>query len=205
MKPLTLFNQFRQRASWSRKAQRGIILLLCVLSVFSVAAGHAYGPGEGTIRGAAFVDSNRNGKMDANEKGLGWVYFTVSNGDYSHTYYSEWRTVDEAGNTYATGMFGPAPLSAGGWRVKFHVPQGYIATTPVEQVIYVPGKAGGHVAYVYMGLYPTGRVAGAGAPGGGGVLPASGLANTHALTWALALFALGSVFSIGLGMARRRS
>ncbi|MBN1875775.1 MAG: hypothetical protein JXA33_16240 [Anaerolineae bacterium] len=186
---------------WSRKMQRGIILLLCVLSVFSIAATHAeYGPNQGTIRGAAFLDSNRNGKMDANEKGLGWVYFTVSNGSYSHTYYSEWRTVDEFGNTYATGTFGPATLEKGGWKVAFHVPQGYVATTSTEHLVYVPGVEGGHVAYVYMGLYPT-----AGVPGTGGVLPLSGLANTCTLKAALALFVIGSVFSIGLGVARRRS
>jgi hypothetical protein len=198
MNPLNLFNRFKQRVPWSVNVQRGIILLLCVLSVFSVAAKPAYGPGEGTIRGAVYVDSNRNGKMDANEKGLGGVYFTVSNGEYSHTYYSEKRTVDEFGKTYATGTFGPAPLPNGGWRVKFYVPQGYVATTPVERVVNVPES--GQVAYVYMGLYPTGGV-----PGAGGVLPLSGVENTRALQGALALFAIGSVLSIGLGVARRRS
>lgn len=194
MNPLNLFNRFEQRALWSANVQRGVILLLCVLSVFSIAAKPAYGPGEGTIRGAAFVDSNRNGKMDANEKGLGGVYFTVSNGEYSHTYYSENRTVDEFGNTYATGTYGPAPLPNGGWRVKFHVPQGYVATTPTERVVNVPES--GQVTYVYMGLYPT---------GGGGILPPSGLENTHALVNALMLFVIGTVFSVGLGVARRRS
>jgi len=194
MNPLNLFNQFKQRGPEFVKVQRGIILLLCALSVFSIAAGHAYGPGEGTIRGAAFVDSNRNGKMDANEKGLGGVYFTVSNGEYSHIYYSENRTVDAFGNTYATGTYGPAPLPNGGWRVKFHVPQGYIATTPVERVVHVPET--GQVTYVYMGFYPT---------RGGGILPPSGLENTHALGGALVLFVIGSVFSIGLGVTRRRS
>ena len=184
---------------WSRKVQRSIILLVCVLSALSIAAtGFAYGGNEGTIRGAVFLDSNRNGKMDANEKGLGGVYFTVSNGEYSHTYYSENRTVDEFGNTYATGTYGPAPLSNGGWRVKFYVPQGYVATTPTERVVNVPES--GQVTYVYMGLYPTGGV-----PGAGGILPLGGLENTHALTGALVLFAIGSVFSIGLGIARRRS
>ena len=194
MNPLNLFNQFEQTVPRSAKVQRGIILLLCVLSVFSIAAKPAYGPGEGTIRGAAFVDSNRNGKMDANEKGLGGVYFTVSNGEYSHTYYSENRTVDEFGNTYATGTYGPAPLPNGGWRVKFHVPQGYVATTPTERVVNVPES--GQVTYVYMGLYPT---------AGGGILPPGGLQNTYALVEALVLFVIGSVFSIGLGLVRRRS
>jgi hypothetical protein len=183
---------------WSRKVQRSIILLVCVLSALSIAAtGFEYGGNEGTIRGAVFVDSNRNGKMDANEKGLGGVYFTVSNGEYSHTYYSEARTVDEFGHTYATGTFGPAPLPNGGWKVKFFVPQGYVATTSTERVVYVPEK--GQVTYVYMGLYPGAGVSGS------GVLPLSGMENTYALKSALALFVLGSVFSIGLGIARRRS
>lgn len=200
MNPLNLFNRFRQEGPASGKAQRSIILLLCVLSVFSIAAGHAYGAGQGTIRGAVFMDSNRNGKMDANEKGLGGVYFTISNGEYSHTYYSEGRAVDEFGNTYATGTFGPAPLATGAWRVRFHVPPGYVATTPVERVVQVPESGGGRVAWVYMGLYSR-----AGATGTGGVLPLSGMANHNALVGALALFVIGSVFSTGLGIARRRS
>jgi hypothetical protein len=198
MNPLTLFNQFTQRLHSAGKASRGVILVLVMLSLFSIAAAPAYGPGEGTIRGAAFVDSNRNGKMDANEKGLGGVYFTVSNGEYSHTYYSENRTVDEFGHTYATGTFGPAPLPYGGWRVRFHVPPGYVATTPVETVVQVPQVE--QVAYVYMGLYPT-----RGAPGSGGLLPPGGMQEAPALWGALALFVLGSVFSTGLGIMRRRS
>ncbi|MBN2390897.1 MAG: hypothetical protein JXR84_09245 [Anaerolineae bacterium] len=198
MKPLYLFNRFEQKVPWSANVQRGVILLLCVLGVFSIAAKPAYGPGEGTIRGAAFVDINRNGKMDANEQGLGGVYFTVSNGEYSHTYYSENRTVDEFGNTYATGTFGPAPLPNGGWRVKFYVPQGYVATTPVEHVVHVPES--GQVTYVYMGLYPAGGV-----PGAGGILPLGGLETTQPLVGALVLFMIGGMFSIGLGVARRRS
>ncbi len=184
---------------WPRKILCAFCMALCTLSVFSITIVRAeYGPNEGTIRGAVFIDSNRNGKMDTNEKGLGWVYFTISNGDYSHTYYSEWRTVDEKGNKYATGTFGPAPLPKGGWKVKFHIPEGYIATTPTEQVVYVPGKEGGHVAYVYMGLYPK-----KGGVAGGGVLPAGGLANNHILTGALTLFALGAVVAVTLGASRR--
>ncbi|HQE93223.1 MAG TPA: hypothetical protein PLH19_10255 [Anaerolineae bacterium] len=185
----------------SRKMLCAILVALCAFSVFSVTTVRAdYGPNEGTIRGAAFVDSNRNGKMDANEKGLGWVYFTISNGDYSHTYFSEWQSVDAYGNTYATGTFGPAPLAKGGWKVTFHVPEGYVATTPTEQVVYVPGTEGNHVTYAYMGLYPK-----KGGSAGGGILPASGLADNKVLSAALALFALGSVISVALGTARRRA
>ncbi|HOU14213.1 MAG TPA: SdrD B-like domain-containing protein [Anaerolineae bacterium] len=186
---------------WSKKMLCAIVVALCALSVFSAAVRAEYGPNEGTIRGAAFIDSNRNGKMDANEKGLGWVYFTISNGSYSHTYFSEWQTTDSVGNTYATGTFGPTPLAKGGWKVTFHVPQGYVATTPTERVVYVPGAEGGHVAYVYMGFYPKAGAAG----GSGGILPASGLANNNALFWALGCFAVGSVISVTLGLSRRRA
>jgi hypothetical protein len=182
----------------SGKAQRIIALVLCALCIFSIAAARAeYGPNEGTIRGAAFVDSNKNGKMDSGESGLGWVYFTISNGDYSHTYHSEWQTVDSAGNKYATGYFGPAPLAKGGWKVTLHVPQGYVATTPIEQVVYVPGAEGGHVAYVYLGLYPT-------KGGAGGILPASGVPGNYVLLGALAFLGIGVLISVSLGVAARR-
>ena len=86
----------------TRKLRILSVLIICVLSLLSIAAVPAdYGDNEGTIRGAAFEDLNRNGKMDEGEKGVGWVYFTVSNGDYSHTYHSEWQEKDSAGNEYA--------------------------------------------------------------------------------------------------------
>ena len=157
-----------------------------------------YGPDEGTIRGAAFVDSNKNGQMDEGEQGLGWVYFTISNGSYSHTYFSQWQTVDEAGNTHVTGTFGPTPLPKGGWNVKLHVPEGYVATTPIEQVVYVPGAEGGHVAYVYMGLYPTKGTS------SGGALPASGAGSNTAMVGALVALAAGVVIAGGLGAIERR-
>lgn len=184
----------------SKKTRLIITLISCMLlSVLSASAVLAeYGPNEGTIRGAAFVDNNKNGQMDQGEQGLGWVYFTISNGSYSHTYHSEWQTVDSAGNTYATGYFGPAPLAKGGWNVKLHVPEGYAATTPIEQVVYVPGAEGGHVAYVYMGLYPKKGV------GGGGALPSSGVGSNTAMFGALAVLALGVVVAGGLGASERR-
>lgn len=182
----------------SKKNRFTLVLALCVLlSLLSVSATLAYGPDEGTIRGAAFLDSNRNGKMDDGEQGLGWVYFTISNGTYSHTYHSEWQTVDSAGRTHATGTFGPAPLPRGGWKVTLHVPEGYVATTPIEQVVYVPGAEGGHVGYVYMGLYPT-------KGGGRGILPTSGLASNAALFGALAAFGVGALIAGGLGVTERR-
>ena len=84
--------------------------------------------------------------------------------------------------------------------MTLHVPEGYIATTPIEQVVYVPGAEGGNVGYVYLGLYPK-----AGAAGGGSILPYSGMANNSVLLGALALFAIGSMVSVGLGLSRRRA
>lgn len=184
----------------SKRTRLIIILIACVAlsSLFAPVVLADYGPDEGTIRGAAFVDNNKNGTMDDGEQGLGWVYFTISNGSYSHTYYSQWQTVDEAGNTHATGTFGPAPLPKGGWKVKLHVPEGYVATTPIEQIVYVPGAEGGHVAYVYMGLYPTKGA------GGGGALPVSGVSSNAALFGALAALAVGAVIAGGLGALERR-
>ena len=183
----------------SRKSRLIVTLISCVLLslLFVVAVYAEYGADEGTIRGAAFLDSNRNGKMDDGEQGLGWVYFTISNGSYSHTYHSEWQTVDSAGRTHATGTFGPAPLARGGWKVTLHVPEGYVATTPIEQVVYVPGAEGGHVAYVYLGLYSTKSRA-------GGILPVSGVANNYALIGALVALGIGAVVAGGLGALERR-
>jgi len=185
----------------SKKIRFIAALALCaMLSLLLTSTAFAYGPDEGTIRGAAFVDANRNGTMEDGESGLGWVYFTISNGDYSKTYYSEWRTTDEVGNQYATGYFGPAPLAKGGWNVKLHVPEGYVATTPIDQVVYVPGAEGGHVAYVYLGLYPTKGV------GGGGYLPASGAGSNAVLVWALVALAAGIVVAGRWGrLARQRA
>ncbi|MBN1876943.1 MAG: hypothetical protein JXA33_22165 [Anaerolineae bacterium] len=183
----------------SRNVQRWLMIGICLLSLFAISANKAsFGENEGTIRGATFLDKNRNGKMDVGEEGVGWVYFTITQGEYSHTYYSEWRTTDEDGHTYATGTFGPAPLPMGYWKVNFSVPQGYLATTPAEQTVYVPGRDGGHVGYVYMGLYPTsGR--------GAGVLPSSG-ANPEdpTLRLALSVLGVGALLSTGLGIRARR-
>ncbi len=180
------------------RTRRWLSIVLCLLALLAVAAQHPYGENEGTIRGAVFLDRNRNGKMDKGEEGIGWVYFTISHGEYSHTYYSEWRTTDEAGNTYATGTFGPAPLARGEWTVTFHVPKGYIATTPTVQKVYVPGKEGGHVGYAYLGLYPV--------RGAGGVLPASGLRRDHTpiLQTSLAVLGMGLLVSAGLGWRERQ-
>lgn len=183
----------------SKRTQRWMTLVLVlVISLFTAATALAeYGPDEGTIRGAIFLDKNRNGVRDEGEEGLGPVYFTISSGDYSHMYHSEWQTTDDAGNTYATGTFGPVPLHKGAWKVTLHVPDGYVATTPVEQTVMVPGKEGGHVAEVYMGLYPS---------SGGGFLPRTGLTNQYILIGALGVLGVGILVAIGLGiMSRRRS
>jgi len=185
----------------TRKIRYLSVLLICVLSLFSVSAIRAeYGPEEGSIRGAAFLDSNRNGVMDPGEEGVGWVYFTISNGEYSHLYHSEWQTTDKAGNSYATGYFGPAPLNKGWWKVTFHVPEGYVATTPTEQTVNVPGSEGGHIAEIYLGLYPTtGGVA-----GGVSVLPRTGATVNPIVLGSLALLGVGSLVALGLGLSARR-
>ncbi len=178
------------------------LVAICLLALFSVAAARAeWGPDEGTIRGAAFLDMNRNGKMDAGEKGVGWVYFTISQGTYSHTYYSEWREKDEAGNTYATGYYGPAPLKKGWWQITYNVPDGYVATTPTTLGVNVPGKDGGHVAYAYLGLYPSRSGS---AKTVAATLPAAGMLLDPIVLGSLAFLGLGGLTSVGLGLRARR-
>jgi len=182
-----------------KRIQNWILVGICILSLLSISATHAgYGENEGTMRGMVFLDRNKNGKLDDGEKGIGWVYFTIRSGDYSHTYYSEWREKDEAGNLYATGTFGPAPLPSGNWEVTFHVPKGYVATTPVQQNVFVPGKAGGHVGYVYMGLYST-------SSGNVDVLPKGGmLERDPVMPVGLLVLGVGILVSTGLGLVLRR-
>ena len=169
---------------------------LVILAFLSIAAHPAYGANEGSIRGAAFLDMNRNGVRDDGEKGVGWVYFTISQGEYSQTYHSEWQTTDAAGNEYATGTFGPAPLKSGTWTVTFNVPEGYVATTPVQQNVYVPSKG---IGEVYLGLYP-----GAGTVSGASVLPASGFEHAGLLVAMLAVMTVGGASSVALGLSRRK-
>lgn len=181
-----------------KRVPRLLVLALCFLSLFSLAAAPAeYGPDEGSIRGAAFVDNNRNGVMDPGEQGLGWVHFTISSNGYSKMYHSEWQVVDSVGNEYATGFFGPAPLASGDWHVSFEVPNGYVATTPAERVVNVPGADGGHIAEVYMGYYPSG---GAGASS---VLPQTGARTQSVVIGALFFLGIGALLAVGLGLRSR--
>jgi hypothetical protein len=180
----------------SKVSRRWWLAVLCLLAFLSVAARPAYGENEGSIRGAAFLDMNRNGMRDEGEKGVGWVYFTISQGDYSHTYHSEWQTVDSAGREHATGTFGPAPLKSGTWTVTFNVPEGYAATTPVQQNVYVPSKG---IGEVYLGLYP-----GAGTVSGASVLPESGFEHVWLLIAMVAVTTVGGTSAFALGLAHRR-
>lgn len=180
----------------SRATRRWWLVGLCILSFLSIAARPAYGEGQGSIRGAAFLDMNRNGVPDPGEKGVGWVYFTISQGDYSHTYHSEWQDIGPGGNKHATGTFGPAPLPSGTWTVTFNVPEGYAATTPVKQNVYVPSKG---IGEVYLGLYP-----GAGTVSGASVLPASGFTHAGILIAMLAVATVGGTSAVMLGLAHRR-
>lgn len=180
----------------SKASRRWWLVALCLLALLSIGARPAYGENEGSIRGAAFLDMNRNGVRDPGEKGVGWVYFTISQGGYSETYFSEWRETDSAGNEYATGTFGPAPLKSGTWTVTFNVPEGYAATTPVQQNVYVPSKG---IGEVYLGLYP-----GAGTVSGASVLPASGFGHAGLLVAMLAVTTAGGASALALGLAHRR-
>ncbi len=181
------------------KRRLSVVVLCCLLSLLFASVVRAdFGPDHGSIRGIAFLDRNRNGVREEGEEGLGWVYFTVSQGDYSHTFYSEWRETDSAGNTYATGTYGPV-LPTGGWNVQLHVPQGYVATTPVQHTVVVPGD---NIVEYNMGLYP---VAGVNA-GGTASLPRSGFASLSLIHGVLLLLGAGTVVSLGVGLiARRRS
>ncbi|MBN1486040.1 MAG: hypothetical protein JW981_00275 [Anaerolineae bacterium] len=155
--------------------------------------------GNSTIRGAAFLDSNRNGVMDAGEPGVGKVYFTISMGDFSHTYYSEDRTVDSAGNTYATGYYGPVPLAEGTWKVTLHVPAGYVATVPIEQYVYVPAYGYTEVNLGVYGSGATGQTTGA-------LLPTTGLGtqNNILIIGTLGILIAGLLVSVVLGLFNRQ-
>lgn len=175
----------------------GILSGSLVLLLVSFAGGlPQLGDNEGTIRGATFLDNNRNGVMDAGEPGVGGVYFTISAGDYSQQYYSEPRTTDDLGHTFATGTYGPVPLPRGVWHVSYQVPSGYVATTPTELDVYVPGSEGNHVGWAYLGLYPG--------SGGTPTLPHTGLPDQPALRVMLALFGVAAVGAVGLGLLARK-
>ncbi len=180
-----------------------IMVAVLLMSLFFVSAVQAdgWGENEGSLRGATFLDENQNGKMDPGEKGVGWVYFTISQGDYSHTYYSEWRETQN-GHEYATGHFGPAPIPSGFWKVQFTVPDGYRATTPTEVGVVVPGHSGGHIGYVYLGLVKSGAKArGSYAPG---TMPYAGAQLDPIVVSSLAFLGLGSLTSLGMGFKKRK-
>ena len=182
----------------AKASGRRWLVFVCFLALFSVAAHPAYEDDQGSIRGAVFLDANRNGKPDSGERGVGWVYFEVSRGGFSKTFFSEWRTTDQFGNEFATGTFGPAPLEIGEWDVTFYVPEGYVATTPVKQTVNIPGGGRG-IGEAYLGLYPT-----AGTAAKDPTLPAGGFDQGGVLLAALAVVAAGGASAFGLGLYRRR-
>ncbi len=102
-------------------------------------------------------------------------------------------------NTYATGTYGPATLPMGWWKITYHVPQGYVATTPTEISVNVPGKDGGRVAYAYLGLYPTRSTQTVAR-----VLPTAGAIIDPVVIGMLAFLGLGSLGAVGLGIKARR-
>ena len=109
----------------------------------------------GTIRGYVFLDTNQNGVFEwPQEQGLPLVDVTIRFGVYQHTYCTGGG--DPWGNVPGPGSYGPTPLPSGSWTVTMHVPAGYSATTPTEQVAFVP--AGGAVTNVNFGLYGSGSI-----------------------------------------------
>lgn len=173
------------------KIRQWFPLLLAGLALLSVAAKPAdWGPDTGSIRGAVYLDLNRNGAYDVGEPGVGGVWFTASCGGLTVHYYSEPRVTDEYGNTYATGTYGPV-LSRCDWVVEMQVPEGYMATTPVQQTVSLPGPERGS-AFAYFGLYlSTG-------------LPPAGMDGGSFLGTA-ALFGGGMLgVAVALGLAARR-
>ncbi len=147
------------------KIRQWVPLILAVLALLSVAARPAdWGPDTGSIRGAVYLDLNRNGAYDVGEPGVGGVWFAASCGDLTVHYYSEPRVTDEYGNTFATGTYGPV-LSRCDWVVEMQVPEGYMATTPVQQTVSLPGPERGS-AFAYFGLYSSTGLPPAGMDGG---------------------------------------
>lgn len=153
------------------KHNRWLVMLLVMLALLTVAAQSAqdWPPGTAILHGFVFHDLNGDGKWNHPngngpfdpqkpekwEPGFGGVHFTVSCGDFSILYYSEPRTVDAAGNIYATGDFGPV-LSPCEWTVTMHVPVGYRATTPIQQKAVIPAAGGTAFPAVLFGLARVG-------------------------------------------------
>jgi len=196
---------FKKEGKMSR--QRCLMaLLLAVLTLGMVAARPAqdWPPGTAILHGFVFHDLNGDGKWnhpngngpiaptkpETWEPGFGGVYFTASCGDFSVVGYSEPRSVDEYGHTFATGDFGPV-LSACDWTVTLHVPAGYVATTPVQQKALIPDAGGTAFPAVLFGLRA-------------GRLPKTGAVEQPFLAGAGLVFGLEMVIAGAAGLLARR-
>ncbi|OQA16069.1 MAG: hypothetical protein BWY63_02793 [Chloroflexi bacterium ADurb.Bin360] len=142
-------------------------LVLVLLALASLAARPAqdWPPGTAILHGFVFHDLNGDGKWnhpngngvfdpakpDKWEPGFGGVHFTASCGDFSVVGYSEPRSVDAYGHVFATGDFGPV-LTPCDWTVTLHVPEGYVATTPIQQKALIPDAGGTAFPAVLFGL-----------------------------------------------------
>lgn len=181
-------------------------LLLGILVLSSIAARPAqdWPPGTAILHGFVFHDLNSDGMWNHPngngsfapeepatwEPGFGGVPFTVSCGSYEEIFYSEPRSVDEAGNVYATGDFGPI-LSECEWTVTMHVPEGYIATTAASQKIAIPEAGATAFPAALFGLAP-------------GKLPVTGYAAPDLIKVAGGFFGMQMLVAVVLGLIARR-
>jgi hypothetical protein len=164
--------------------------VLALLLLLSVAARPAFE--QAPMGGMVFLDQNRNGQLDEGEPGIGGVNFTANCNDETIIhFYSEPRTVDQFGNVFATGTYGPV-LSPCDWVVTIQVPDGYTATTPTQQVVTMLGPNRGS-ALVYFGLY-----------GGPASLPDTGMVQDPFLVGAAAFLGVEILGAAVLGLIDRR-
>jgi len=176
---------------FAQRERKWLVWVLAGLVLFSVAAKPAdVGITQAPLGGMVFLDANRNGALDEGELGIGDVNMTANcNNETVVDFYSEPRTVDRYGNTFATGTFGPV-LTECDWVVTLEVPEGYVATTETEQVITMLGPDRGS-AKVYFGLYK------------GGTLPHTGMREDAFLPVAAGVLGVMLLVAVGLGLAAR--
>lgn len=181
-----------------------LILAILALSLIAARPAQDWPPGTAILHGFVFHDLNGDGKWnhpngngvfdsakpEAWEPGFGGVYFTASCGDFSVVGYSEPLSVDEYGHVFATGDFGPV-LEACDWTVTLHVPQGYVATTPVQQKALIPDAGGTAFPAVLFGL-------------AGGALPKTGAVQQPFLFGAALVFGGEMLIAAVAGLIERR-
>jgi hypothetical protein len=95
-------------------------------------------PPKANIKAIKFKDLNGNGSLDAGEPRLEGVKFTA-NGQML-------KTTDANGEAFWY------ELDLGQWKIVEEVPEGYVATTPTEQITNL--TAGGQTVILYFGNKP---------------------------------------------------